>query len=74
MTNDTLTTLSTEQLDQINGGLDWKRGLKFAGKKALGPVSAAWSGYDGVNGYLDAREKGKSVKSSLWSGLKSAVW
>lgn len=69
-------SLSSDQLVSINGGLpSWvKPAAKFVGKKVLGPVSAAWTAYDGVNGYLDARKQGKSVGDSLKDGVKNAVW
>ncbi len=51
-----------------------KPAAKFVGKKVLGPVSAAWTAYDGVNGYLNARDQGKGVGASLWEGAKNAVF
>lgn len=71
-----LDSLSSDQLVGVNGGLPkWvKPAAKFVGKKVLGPVSAAWTAYDGVSGYLDARKQGKSVGDSLKDGVKNAVW
>jgi hypothetical protein len=73
-TNDTFSTLSNDQLDAATGGGWMGKVAKFAGKKVLGPVSAAWTAYDGVKGYLDARDQGKGVGESMWEGAKSAVW
>lgn len=70
----TLQTISTDQLDATTGGGWIKAAAKFTGKKILGPIGAAWTAYDGVTGYLDARDKGKGVGESLWEGAKAAVW
>jgi hypothetical protein len=73
--NTALQTISADNLSTINGGAlpGWvKPAAKFVGKKVLGPVSAAWTAYDGVSGYLDARDQGKSVPQSVGAGLKNA--
>jgi hypothetical protein len=76
MSNTTaLQTISTDNLSDVTGGAmpKWvKPAAKFAGKKVLGPVSAAWTAYDGTKGYLDARDQGKSVPQSVGEGLKKA--
>jgi hypothetical protein len=69
-------TLSSDQLTHVNGGfgLGWlKPAAKFLGKKVLGPVSAAYSAYEGTSKFLDDRDHGKSVGRSLWDGVKAAV-
>lgn len=77
MHDNSFDTLTHDDLDAIHGGNGWSKAgkvAKFAGKKVLGPVSAAWTAYDGVSGYLDARKQGKGVGASLWEGAKNAVW
>lgn len=76
MSNNTdLQTISATDLETASGGgvPVWvKPAAKIVGKKVLGPVSAAWTAYDGVNGYLKARDQGKSVPASVGEGLKHA--
>lgn len=78
MTTDTstFTEISSDDLNNTTGGAGgWlKPAAKFVGKKVLGPVSAAWTAYDGVNGYLNARDQGHGVGRSLWEGAKNAVF
>jgi hypothetical protein len=74
MTDTPFQTLTHDDLAHTTGGAGWVgKGLKFLGKKA-GPIGAAWTAYDGVNGYMNARDQGKGVGESLWEGAKSAVW
>lgn len=70
-----LQTLSTDQLTTATGGgWGWvKPAAKILGKKVLGPVSAAYSGYCATSKFLDDRDHGKSLKTSLWDGAKAAV-
>lgn len=76
MSNSTsLQIIASDNLSTVTGGAmpGWvKPTAKFVGKKVLGPVSAAWTAYDGTTGYLDARDKGKSVPDSLRAGAKKA--
>ncbi|HEY6173340.1 MAG TPA: hypothetical protein VIX73_02810 [Kofleriaceae bacterium] len=71
-----ITEISAADLELATGGINpfLKGAAKFVGKKVLGPVSAAWTAYDATTGYLNARDKGKSVGESLWEGAKAAVW
>lgn len=59
------------------GGQPWVPFLKRAGKVLVrrfsGPVGLAWSAYDGVDAYLDARNNGKSVGRSVWEGTLAAL-
>jgi hypothetical protein len=72
-----MTQLDINTLDTVTGGVDWgkvaKKAGKFVAKKALGPISAAWTGYDAVDGYLDARENGDGVLKSVGKGAMNAV-
>ncbi len=79
MSNDNeLQAISLDQLNTVNAGFGFPKWVKpvakFAGKKVLGPVSAAWTAYDAADGYLTAREHGKGVKDSLIAGAKNAVF
>lgn len=70
-------SLSSDQLADISGGglPGWvKPAAKFVGKKVLGPVSAAWTAYDGVSGFLKARDQGKSFGDSVKDGVKNAIF
>lgn len=77
MSNDlSIQTLSSDNLDNVTGGFGFgwlKPVAKFVGKKVLGPVSAAYSGYEGTSKFLDDRDHGKSFGRSLWDGVKAAV-
>lgn len=73
-TEPTLEVVSSDELEPVAGGGWAKSTAKFVGKRVLGPVAVAWTAYDGVSGYLDARDQGKSVGQSLWQGVKSAAW
>lgn len=78
MTNLDTITISSTDLDTVTGGgVPWKKiakkAVKVVGKKVLGPVSAAWTGYDAVDGYLDARENGDSVLKSIGKGAYNAL-
>lgn len=76
MSNDlSIQTLPSDQLDHVTGGgFGWlKPAAKFLGKKVLGPVSAAYSGYEGTSKFLEDRDHGKSFGRSLWDGVKAAV-
>lgn len=76
MSNDlSIQTISSDQLDNVTGGgFGWLKPVaKFVGKKVLGPVSAAYSGYAGTSKFLDDRDQGKSFGRSLWDGVKAAV-
>ena len=66
-------SISSDQLSDVSGGLSWKSALKFTAKRVAGPLSAAYGGYQGGNAYFDARDHGKSVKDSLWAGVKKGV-
>ncbi|HEX3761820.1 MAG TPA: hypothetical protein VHW23_24140 [Kofleriaceae bacterium] len=69
-------TVSSDQLTSVSGGfgLGWLKPVaKFAGKKVLGPASAAISGYQGMNKFLDDRDHHKSFGRSVWDGVKAAV-
>ena len=73
-------TLSNDQLDNVGGGFGLPSFLKpvakiagFAGKKVLGPISAAYSGYEGMNAFLKDRSQHKGIGTSLWDGVKAAV-
>ena len=71
-----LQTISSDQLSDVTGGFGFgwlKPAAKILGKKVLGPVSAAYSGYSAVNKFLDDRDHGKSIGRSLWDGAKAAV-
>jgi hypothetical protein len=77
MSNHTdLPSISTDQLADVTGaGWGWVKPVaKFAGKKLLGPASAAYSGYAGTSKFLDDRDHGKSIKTSLKDGLKAALF
>jgi len=78
MHHDTFQTISKDELSLVGGGAGWgaaaKVGAKFVGKKVLGPVGAAYSAYEGVKGYLHARDQGKGVGASLWQGAKDFVF
>lgn len=87
MNNDSFQTLSITDLDRVIGGRNepdkpkppssgWSKlgkVAKFAAKKA-GPIGAAWTAYDGVSGFLDARKQGKGVAESLKDGALNAIW
>jgi len=77
MSNNTIAfaTITTDQLtDVTGGGFGWLKPVaKFVGKKLLGPASAAYSGYAGTTKFLEDRDQHKSIKTSLWDGLKAAV-
>jgi hypothetical protein len=68
--------LSSDQLSSATGGFGFgwlKPVAKFVGKKVLGPVGAAYSGYEGVSKFLSDRDHHKSFGTSLWDGVKAAV-
>jgi hypothetical protein len=76
MSNDlSIQTLSSDQLGNVTGGgFGWlKPAAKILGKKVLGPISAAYSGYAATSKFLDDRDHGKSIGRSLWDGAKAAV-
>jgi hypothetical protein len=72
--NDSFHTISFDQLDNVSGGGWAGTAAKFIGKKVLGPVAAAYSAYEGVKGYLNARDQGKGVGESLLQGAKDFVF
>jgi hypothetical protein len=47
---------------------------KLVGKRVLGPIGLAWTAYDGVSGFVNARKQGKSVGESLKDGALNAIW
>ena len=66
-------TISNDELTNITGGGWGKRVVKFAAKRLTGPLGTAWTAYDAVDGYLTAREEGKSVPESLKEGAINAI-
>lgn len=47
---------------------------KLVGKRVLGPIGLAWTAYDGVSGFVNARKQGKGVGESLKEGALNAIW
>ena len=64
-------TIDLAQLNTVTGGGVFGAAWKLA-KKAAVPAVAAYSGWSGNKAYHEARDKGKSVPSSLLHGLKNA--
>lgn len=79
MSNNTqIENVSSEQLSSVSGGIGWgaiaKTGAKVVGKKVLGPVSAAWTGYDVTKAVLKAHDEHKSFGDTVKAGVKAAIF
>ena len=69
--------IASDQLSSVSGGIGWgkiaKVTGKVVGKKFLGPVSAAWTGYDVTKAVLKAHGQHKSVGDTVKAGAKALV-